>query len=385
MALSVIETHSHYTGSLFHNSRIVNVTGDIYAIVGRNSAIEGILSTVTIPQDGDLAVSPNIDTFTFATVTGANYIDNPHIMKIADGIFAIVYTVRNDGAFLITVDIDSSGNIGAVLDTLEFFDNASTFGGNPHICAVSGDIYAIVYSDSTDSHKGKLVTVDIDSAGNIANAVVDSHEFDSSQGRFPHILPISGTVYAIAYRGANNDGWIKTLTIADDGIIAANPVIDALEFDTNYCLQPWLVNVVDDIYAVSYGDSSTSYIVKTLEITAAGAIDAATIDSLVIASSVVTIAAPAYIIHVTGTFYSLAYEGAGNDGFIVLITIESDGEIGDTIDETLEFAPIAGLEPSLIRLNDDVIAIATSGTTSGVIYTISTGFARGYSQAHFIG
>ncbi|MBU2608023.1 MAG: hypothetical protein KKF26_01755, partial [Chloroflexi bacterium] len=71
-----------------------------------------------------------------------------------------------------------------------------------------------------------------DSIGQIMDAVIDTLEFDTDTGATPHIVPVSGNVYAIAYQGQGNDGFLKTMEIAASGQIT-DAVIDTLEFDTN--------------------------------------------------------------------------------------------------------------------------------------------------------
>ena len=55
-------------------------------------------------------------------------------------------------------------------------------------------------------------------------------EFDAVGGKDPSIISIADDVYAIAYAGDNDYGFVATVTIATDGQIT-DPVIDTLEFD----------------------------------------------------------------------------------------------------------------------------------------------------------
>ena len=49
--------------------------------------------------------------------------------------------------------------------------------------------------------------------------MVDSLEFDIKQGKTPDIFHVSGDIYAIAYAGDGDDGFLKTIeiTMAGDG------------------------------------------------------------------------------------------------------------------------------------------------------------------------
>ncbi len=108
-----------------------------------------------------------------------------------------------------TEEIESDGQItSSVLDTLEF-DTAD--GYEPNIIYVDGDIYAIAYGGSDSD--GVLITVEIATDGEVSDSVIDTLEFDTSYGREPNLIHISGDVYAIAYRGPGNDGFLKTVSI----------------------------------------------------------------------------------------------------------------------------------------------------------------------------
>ncbi|MBW2602189.1 MAG: hypothetical protein JRD47_09775, partial [Deltaproteobacteria bacterium] len=45
------------------------------------------------------------------------------------------------------------------------------------------------------------------------NTVIDTLEFDTSSGYEPDIIHVDGNVYAIAYRGPSDDGYLKTVEI----------------------------------------------------------------------------------------------------------------------------------------------------------------------------
>ena len=107
---------------------------------------------------------------------------------------------------------------------------------------------------------------------------IDSFEFDADNGATPHILNISGTVYAIAYSGTGNDGWLITLTIAADGMIGA--IIDSLEWDVSFGFEPFLFAVSGDIYGIAYRGVDNDGWLVTVDIDSVGNIGAAVIDSL---------------------------------------------------------------------------------------------------------
>ena len=119
------------------------------------------------------------------------------------------------------------------------------------------------------------------SIGSITDTVKDTLEFDANQGLEPDIIHVSGDVYAIVYRGPGNDGFVKTVEIATNGQIT-DTVIGTLEFDATEAREPNIGHVSCDIYAI-------------------------------------------------------AYRGSGRDGFLKTVQISDNGTIGDTVIGTLEF------------------------------------------------
>ena len=212
-----------FDGSSASNPSIVHVSGDIYAVAYQGPDGDGFVKTVSIDSEGQIGNSV-IDTLEFDTNNGGT----PDIVGVSGNIFAIAYQgVDNDG-FVKTVSIDATGQIGnSVIDTLEFDTNN---GGTPDIIYISGIIYAIAYQGS--GNDGFIRTVSIDASGSISNSVIASYEFDAADGWEPSITHVSGDIYAIAYRGSSSKGFLKTISIIANGQIGSS-TIDTLEFDSS--------------------------------------------------------------------------------------------------------------------------------------------------------
>ena len=129
--------------------------------------------------------------------------------------YAIAYAGNGDDGFLKTITIATSGQItDAAIDTLEF---DTVKGKTPNIIPISGNVYAIAYAGNGDD--GFLKTITIATSGQITDAAIDTLEFDTVKGKTPNIIPISGTIYAIAYSGNGSDGFLKTVQISAAGQI----------------------------------------------------------------------------------------------------------------------------------------------------------------------
>jgi len=268
--------------------RIFPISGIMYAIVYAGDTDVGYLKTYTLAPNGRIIKTAN-DSLTLDSVKGKE----PDMISISGNVYAIAYSGAGADGFLKTVTIAADGQItDTVIDTLEF---DPVKGKIPNIIPISGDVYAIAYAG--DSDVGFLIT----------DTVIDTLEFDTVKGKTANIIPISGNVYAIAYAGDGDDGFLKTVTIATNGQIT-DTVIDTLEFDPVKGKTPNIIPISGDVYAISYA-------------------------------------------------------GDTDDGFLITVTIATDGQITDTVIDTLEFDTVKGKDANIIPISGDVYAIAYSGDT----------------------
>ncbi len=205
----IVNTHAHSLTSAERQQLILNTPGN--QIVRWLNAIKtGQIFVIAYPQcfaelPGEVVRAPDIAYFPleFDILKGVT----PDIIHISGDVYAIAYAGDGDDGFLKTVEITSSGSItDTVIDTLEF---DILKGKTPSIINVSGDVYAIAYAGDGDD--GFLKTVEITSSGNITDTVIDTLEFDILKGATPDIISISGDIYAIAYAGDGDLGWVAVL------------------------------------------------------------------------------------------------------------------------------------------------------------------------------
>jgi len=256
----------------------------------------------------------------------------------------------------------AEGDIGGIIDSLEF-DGVNCL--DPAIINVGGDIYAIAYRGPDND--GWLKTVEIAPNGAITDAVIDSLEFDGVFCNVPKLIKIADNVIAIAFEGETNHGWLKTIQINALGGIT-DAVIDSLRFDGYYCNEPAITKVGDHIYAITYQAGSPNPRIKTIEIAPNGVITDAVIDDRQYDTQ------GGYypdIVNVTTGMWAIAYQGELLDGYIVTITILPNGEIGATVTDKYEFDPVRCDFPKLIHISGDIYAIAyNSEGTTGRLKTV---------------
>lgn len=257
----------------------------------------------------------------------------------------------------------AEGDIGAEIDRLAF-DGASA--QYPKIVHVAGDIFAIAYTGPDGD--GWIQTVEIDSAGAIPAAVEGSLEFDATAANDIVFIKVTAGLFAVVYRDSVNDGWIRTLTISNDGTTLALTG-ESFEFETGACYEPFITKVADNIFAIAYRNGDVAGEVVTVSISNAGVIGDPILDSLLFDA---TRCIKPSIIHVDGDIYAIAFQGVGDDGWIVTVDIDSAGAIEAAIEDSLEFETTDISDAFLIRVASDIVAIAYKDAAGdGWIKTVS--------------
>lgn len=339
---------------------IIPIAGDIYAVSYSGSGNDGWIATFTISSAGAIS-SAVTDTFEFDSVGVIGL--RSKLIHISGEIYAVAWFGGNS-IKIATFTVDSSGNIGAA--TIDTFESADTGAGIDigSVLHISGDVYAVAYEDNDND--GKVFTVEITTAGAIGAAEIDTLEFDTSQGLLPSLIHISGTMYAVAYTGVDNDGWIATFTISNAGDIAA-AVTATSEFDTGNCRAPKIIHVSSDYFAICYRGVDNHGFVVTLTIDSAGAISSV-VSTLEFDTNYAT---DPVILDAVGAF-TVAYTDADNDGIIKSFAISSVG-IASSIIDTLEFDIADAYTISSILVGSGgVIAVAYNGVDNdGFVKTIS--------------
>lgn len=245
---------------------IVHVAGEIYAIAYRGVVTHGFVVTVNITAAGVItAVAGSKLEFE----TDSCY--EPEMIKVPDGsdVFAIVCRGNANQGIINTVTITDAGATSAIQMKEAWKTNIN----NPHIIHISGSVFAIVSRDN--DYDGWVCTMIINAAGQISTDVVAELEFDPAFGIAPDICHVAGEIYAIAYRENNNKGFVLTVAITAGGAISAvGGVAGKLEFDATKCDWPNIIFLAGGICAIAYSGIDDDGFVVTVKIDAAGQITA---------------------------------------------------------------------------------------------------------------
>ena len=190
---------------------------------------------------------------------------------------------------------------------------------------------------------------DGDLTGNIG-----SYEFDPTYCKYSSIIHIHGDVYAIAYNGDSDDGYIKTVNISKDGITMSP--ISSYRFSIGGCLFPDIIHISGTVYSVAYNSALDNGHVATFNIYNDGSI------SGIHSYNFSTNARYTRIIHVSGNVYAIAYDGASNDGYITTVSISSDGTNISNISSYS--VSNNGYYPYIIHISGNVYAMSYQRTAA---------------------
>ena len=278
--------------------------------------LNGVNTTVTVTTNatGGGAVGDITNTVisTLEYDTGDGW--EPDIIQISSSVCAIAYRGVSNNGYLKTVSIAADGTISpTVISTLEF-DTADCY--TPDIIHISGNVYAIAYRGVQSD--GWLKTVTIATNGTISPTIISTLEFDTSDGATPTIIPISGNVYAIVYTGTTNNGFLKTITIATNGTISPT-IIATLAFGSSL-YAPYIINVGSNIYVVVGRGNNNNGVLRTIEIAAGGGITNPNISSFIFDNGY---GYEPVIAHVSEDIFAIAYRGVNSDGFVITVGIKT--------------------------------------------------------------
>jgi hypothetical protein len=343
---------------------IIHVSGNVYAVAYEHTPdSHGYLKTFTIDSSGNIGAV--LDSFVFDGTQG----EYPDIIHVSGDIYAIAYRGPNEDGWVMTVDIKSSGDIGSQQSNHEFVNSADLI--DLRMVHVAGDVYAVAYSDEDGWwDDGYITTFDIDSSGSIG-ANIDTLEFDNGDCKELDFVNATGDMVVVVYRGPGSDGWLATVDINGAGNIGS--VQDTYEFEGSNTYEPSIVHVSGDVYAVAYrlGSDNTGW-VKTLEIQSGGAIKQTYIDEFEFDTSGCYMPS---MISMYGDHYAIAYRGSDSDGWVRVLDISDRGKIADEVVDVIEFQTSDIMTPRIINASGDIYAIAYryDPDDDGYVTTVSAG------------
>jgi hypothetical protein len=206
---------------------------------------------------------------------------------------------------------------------------------------------------------------DIASLQNNGSAV----EFDAVMGQNTALAKVDATHYLLAYTGSGDDGYALILTV--DTAAGTITCGTELEFDTSMGRTPALIQVDSTHYLCTYqGTGQDGYAVILTVNTGDWTITAGT--AMVFDANG---ANNSDLCQIDGTHYLCAYQGNMDDGYAIVLTVNT-GTWEITAGSDLEYDNQDGKTPSLTQIDGTHYLCAyegSSGAGKAVILIVDTG------------
>ncbi len=357
---------------------LIQVMGTTYALAYHDST-SAYITTFQMNDDGVFLGA--LDTKTIAVP----HFFEPEIINIQNDIYAVVYGASDDQteakSHIVTLSIYGNGTIGSIIDIFDFPDY---YGREANILYIGNEIYALAIGGVSFEFypTGYLVTLSITKQGYIGSNLIDTLKLPlSTSCSETSLIPLSGDLYAVTYNGygaTGGNGYLITTHILSNGSIV-EPLEDISQFILpEDGLEPTMIHVKNDIYAISYGADSNNLLrtgyIKTLSVNSLGHVLNDSIDILPFYTylSPIDYNFETDILHMDGKLYAISFTGGNNSnwqrGFLTTISIEDTGNISDSALFIYEFKgryTLGGTSAMrLINHKDRLIIIYGSMNTS---------------------
>jgi len=224
--------------------------------------------------------------------------NRPAILALDATHYLCAYTGNGDDGWAVVLTVDT-GTWGITQETPFEYDTAQ--GIAPALAQIDNNHYLCAYTGNGDDGWAVVLTVDTGTWGITKET---PFEYDTAQGTTPALAQIDATRYLCTYAGADNDGWAVVLTVDTGtwGITKETP----FEYDTARGTTPALAQI-------------------------------------------------------DATRYLCTYAGADNDGWAVVLIIDTD--IWDiTNGPPFEYDTLNGTDPVLAQLDEDHYLCVFSGS-----------------------
>lgn len=292
------------------NCKIVHITGDIFAVAYRGVDDDGWLQTVEITSAGGISLegmaSKEFD---------ALNCDLPDIAHCAGDVYAICYEGNLAHPHINTVTINAAGGITCDAEDAEEIKDV-TASENKILKIGETDKYVTLQARANEVW---LQTVQIYDSGEIADVEVHELKIDDTDGTGPDLVHVTGNLFAVSYPGPGGDGFLKTVTVSDAGIISVAGM-DTMEFDEADCDGSAMAAVSANVYAICYLTTYSYCWLKTVTINDDGSIDDTKIDEQQITAAATR---TPKIVFLSGDIYAIAHRDDYIKGFVSAVDIET--------------------------------------------------------------
>jgi hypothetical protein len=307
MTITQVQVLEHDTAQGTHNS-LVQVDADTYALAYSGADNNGFLKTFTISADG--MTITQVQVLKHDTALGKR---NSLVQVDADT-YALAYRGANSDGFLKTFTISADGMTITQVGVLE---HDTSLGQDNSLVQVDADTYALAYRGANSAGFLKTFTISADGT-TITQVQVLEHQSAEPQSQHNSLVQVDADTYALAYTGVGAAGFLKTFTISADGMTITQ--VQVLEHDTSRGIHNSLVQVDADTYALAYSGADGAGFLKTFTIS----VDGMTITQVQVLEHDTSAALESSLVQVDADTYALAYRGSDDGGFLKTFTIASE-------------------------------------------------------------
>jgi flagellin-like protein len=228
---------------------ITHVSENLFVIVSEDANKNGMIQTVNITPYGNL--SEVLYQYPNFGESKSNRNLRPFITHVSNDIYVVAYIDKDLYVHLKTFNVSSiDGFIQYTENELTFDDSTSVTNipNRPSIIKVTDEIFAVAFW--SDPAVGIIKTVNISSEG-VIDYTGNDLIFDDVQGYEPCIVHVAGDLFAVAYRGSSDYGYIKTFNISSEGVIDYTGN-DLIFDDINSSFDPYIIYHSDKNYIITY-------------------------------------------------------------------------------------------------------------------------------------
>ncbi len=241
-------------------------------------------------------------------------------------------------------------------------------GMEPALCQIDQNHYLCAYCGDGDDGWAVVLTVDT-GTWNVSKEL--AFEYDVQKGIGPALAKIDQTHYLCAYQGDGDDGWVRILKV-NTGIWTISEK-DHFEFDQNTGKTPALVQIDQTHYLCAYqGDGDDGWAV-VLSVTAP-LFDAISMETP-FEFDTDKGKAPA-LSKIDNSHYLCAYQGPSTDhGWATVLTVNT-GTWAITNETPFEYDTKKGKAPALSKIDNNHYLCAYSGDKDdgwATVLTVNTG------------
>ncbi len=310
---------------------------------------------------GQAALTKTVD-FEFDGANGAT----PALARIDPTHYLCAYEGADGDGWAVVLTVDTTGATISKAAAFEFEDDT---GLQPALVKIDDTHYLCAYQGPQSKGKkyGRAVVLTVNT-GSWTISKGPTRDFEDDMCEYPSLAKIDDTHYLCAYTSKNNDGWAVVLTV-DTGDWSVSEQT-AYEFDSDNGVAPDLAKIDTTHYLCAYtGANNDGWAVVLIVDTG----DWSVSNSTALEFDASNGQAPA-LVQVDSTHYLCAYEGQAGDGWVFVLTVNT-GSWTISAAAPFEFDDSQGVTPALAQIDANRCLCAYAGASDtgwAVILNVDT-------------